>query len=207
MLIQKNICINSLNFIREAVFMQKTLTISRTFIVLAVLVFFGYILNQHIPFMGVHTISYSFDRPNGAIGVFRPSVRYELISGEGNKKMAKILEDPVYFDIKSIVPYHSAHFSFMYKNNSSHHVRLAYKSMQLGKQFKIVPLYEKILGEWTVGSADVELIDAARENSKYTFAFSLPGLVANKSDEHVVVSRIDIRLVRKSLVQILQEYL
>lgn len=179
--------------------MEKALCISRIGIAALVVIFFGYVLNQHIPFTGVHVISYTFDRPDGAIGVFRPSVRYEFITSDKGGKIAKVIEDPVYFDVKSIIPYQSAVISFVYQNHTSRLVQLAMKPANGGEQFSIIPFLEEKKGDWIIGTANVNLTAASRQNSKYTFALSIPGLVANSSNECVLVSRMEIRLKRQSL--------
>lgn len=179
--------------------MQRTFIISRTCITALVVVFFGYVFNQHIPFTGVRIISYTFDRPHGAIGIFRPPARYELVEGEKGRKIAKVIEDPIYFNIKSILPYHSAKISFTYQKHTSRHAQLAAKPVSGGEQFIIIPFREAKIGGWTIGTADVDLSAVSRQNSKYTFALSIPGLVANTSDEYVLVSRMNIRLERSSL--------
>lgn len=179
--------------------MQRTFIISRTCITALVVVFFGYVFNQHIPFTGVRIISYTFDRPHGAIGIFRPPARYELVEGEKGRSIAKIIEDPVYFDIKNIAPYRSAEISFTYQKHTSRSVQLAAKPVSGGEQFTIIPFREDKMGDWMIGTADVDLSAVSRQNSKYTFALSIPGLVANASDEYVLVSRMNIRLERSPL--------
>lgn len=191
--------------------MQRALIISRTCIAALVVVFFGYIFNQHIPFTGVRMISYTFDRPHGAIGIFRPPVRYELIDSEKTGKIAKIIEDPVYFDVKSSVPYRTASFSFAYQKHTSRTVQLAMKPASSGGRFILIPFREEKKGDWTIATAHVDLATASRQNSKYTFALSIPGLVANDSNEYVLVSHMNIRLERQplfsALLQKLQLYL
>lgn len=179
--------------------MQRARIISRICIAILATVFFGYVFNQHIPFTGVRMISYTFDRPHGAVGIFRPPVRYELIEGEKGRKIAKVIEDPLYFDIKTVIPYDFATVSFAYQKHTLRPVQLAVKPASGSEQFIIIPFYEEKRGDWIMGTATVDLVTAARQNSKYTFALSIPGLVANTTDEYVLVSRMNIRLTRPSL--------
>ena len=183
------------------------LYISRSIIALAVILFFGYIFNQHIPFTGERIVSYRFDRPDGAIGVFRPSVRYELVDGEGGRKNAKVIEDPVYFDIKSIVGYTSARFEFLYQKHTAFPVQMAYKNNQSGNPFTIIPFSEEKRGDWTLAIADIDLTSAVRQNTKYTFAFSVPGLIANTTGDSVLISKLTVTLLREPFFQTLREKL
>ncbi len=187
--------------------MQRARSISRICIALVIVCYFGYILNQHIPFTGIHTISYTFDRPDGAIGVPRPPARFELIRDDSGKQIAKVIEDPLYFDIKTLVSYQLAKISFSYQKHTNRTVQLALKSSETGQQFTTMRFSEKRDGEWTIGTADVDMNHMVRQNGKYTLAFSVPGLIANTSDDYILVSRMDITLVRKSLLQTLHDRL
>lgn len=170
--------------------------VCRVIITILVVGYFGYITHQHIPFTGVRTISYTFDRPDGSIGIFRPPVRYELIETGKEGVVAKVLEDPVYFDIKTLVSYRQAHIVFRYQKHTTRTVQLAVKSSLQDKAFATVPFQEQADSDWIVGSADVDLTSASRQNRRYTFALSIPGLVAHTSDDYILVSRMDVRLTR-----------
>lgn len=178
--------------------MSRLLIISRIVIVLTLFAFAGYIANQHIPFTGVKTIFYTFDRPHGAVGVFRPPVRYELIPN-GKRRIAKIIEDPVYFDVKTAVAYRSARIAFRYQKHTSRTVQLAMRGWQDGVKFSTTPFTETVVGDWVQAHATIDLVRALREHGKYTFAVSIPGLVANASDEYLLVSDMTIELIRKPL--------
>ncbi len=180
--------------------MDKLLIFSRISIVLCVLALAGYIANQHIPFTGIKTIQYTFDRPHGAVGIFRPPVRYELIES-GSKRIAKVIEDPVYFDVKTSVPYASATILFNYQKHTQKKTQLAVRGWQDGVKFSTVPFEETIVGDWVQARAVVDLTKAMRENDKYTFAVSIPGLIAHISDEYILVSDMTIQLVRQPLLQ------
>ncbi|MEK7648530.1 MAG: hypothetical protein AAB400_01295 [Patescibacteria group bacterium] len=178
--------------------MFRLLIISRISIALAIVLFVGYIVHQHIPFTGVRVISYTFDRPHGAVGVFRPPVRYELVE-HGKRRIAKIIEDPVYFDVKTSVVYASADIMFTYQKHTMRTTQLAVREWQDGWKFSTQPFTEKLVGDWVEARAHVDLSSAVRENGKYTFAFSIPGLVAGASDDSILISDMTITLIRPSV--------
>ncbi len=179
--------------------MNRLLIFSRTSIVLCILALAGYSINQHVPFTGVKTIKYTFDRPHGAVGIFRPPVRYELVEN-GPNRIAKIIEDPVYFDVKTSVLYKNATIRFNYQKHTQKKTQLAVRVWQDGVKFSTIPFEETVVGDWVQARATVDLGMAMRENGKYTFALSIPGLIAHISDEYILVSDMTIQMVRQPLL-------
>ncbi|MEK7123046.1 MAG: hypothetical protein AAB855_04290, partial [Patescibacteria group bacterium] len=110
-----------------------------------------------------------------------------------------MIEDPVYFDVRTVVPYKRMRIGLMYNNKTGIPLKIGMKLPDGGPDFELRVLEnETSEGEWTRGSASFDLSDASYYNSKYTFAFSVPGLrTENTGAGEVRLSRITLTLERE----------
>lgn len=182
--------------------LQRIQIATRIILVLGVLIFFGSIFNGHVPFTGIKHIEYVFDHPHGSIGVMRPPVRYR-VERDGDYTSARILEDPIYFDIRTSIPYKRMVVVIRYRNESTLPFRIAVRSTQHGWSFVSHEFVSREDGEWMIGMADIDLSLAVRHNGKYTFALSVPGLVLETGNgASVLVQSLSIDLYREPLLGI-----
>lgn len=182
-------------------FLKRILIVARIVLVFSVLIFFSVIANSHVPLTGVKRIEYVFDRPHGSIGVMRPPVRYRVEMNNG-QSAARIMEDPVYFDIRTALPYERMEFLVRYRNESPYPFRVAARSSREGWSFDSYEFETHSDGAWTVGRTTIDLATVVRHNGKYTFALSIPGLVLETSNgASVIVRSLSINLYRDPLFQ------
>ncbi len=149
----------------------------RCVLVAAVIVLALFIVNYHFPFSGVKTITYDFRGPDGTISHAYPVARVRDMARADGRTYRPMIEDPVYVDVKTLVPYRTAHIDLIYENTTSIPLAVGVKLSDGGTPFDLKS-FENITqeGKWSRGSASFDLSDASYYNGKYTFAFSVPGL-------------------------------
>ncbi len=163
-----------------------------------------YAVNSNIPFAGKKILTYTFEKPHNSISHPRPWVRYqELEEYNDRKKVIKIIEDPIYFDVWTPVAYRKVRLELMVKNVSK--TTLSIGLRRSSSQWDIVLQPLTILreeGDWTVGYGEFDLSDVPLQYQKYTFLISAPGLVLEKPENgYVLLARERIILERESLIE------
>jgi hypothetical protein len=142
-----------------------------------------YILNYHIPFSGVKEIRYNFRAPDGTVSHVYPVARVKDMARQDGRTYRAMIEDPVYFDVRTVAPYDTARIDLVYQNTTRTPLQIGMKLQSGETAFDLKPLQdERKEGQWTRGTAQFDLSRASYYNSKYTFAFSVPGLRAEQVD-------------------------
>ena len=175
--------------------------VARIILFLISAVFFLWIFNENVPIAGIKNILYTFGTPSGSVTQLRPMARLAESGKEGAISYQKIIEDPVYFDLRTPIAYDTIVVEMLYKNLSSRTVGLGIKQYPTQTEFFItpfVPLSEQ--GGWTVARAEISLKNIQRMPGKYSLSLSFPGLAYHPNiNEYVLVSRAQIVLQRKPL--------
>lgn len=167
-------------------------------------VLFLYILNSNIPFAGKKILTYTFEKPHNVISHFRPWVRYQEVEEKSEeKKVIKIIEDPVYFDIWTPVPYRKVRIELMFKNVSKAPLSIGLRRSPSQWDILLQPIIVvRKEGEWTIGYGEFDLSDIPLQYQKYTFLISAPGLIVEKPEYgYVFLARERIILERESFIE------
>lgn len=167
------------------------------------------VLNHAVPFAGRKTLSYTFGKPHSDIGAFRPWIRYETIKGKDGATIINMLEDPLYFDVKTPVQYKTARVEIVFQNNSKTplHLGVRRSSEQFNIDTQPVTIFSKRDG-WKMARAEFNLRGIPLYYQKYTFLVSVGGKVLeNKNDDSVLLAKLGITLERDSIFQMLWKFL
>jgi len=161
------------------------------------------IFSYHLPPNGRKDIQYWFDGPTGSVSFVYPVSRVrDRERGDDRVSYIRMIEDPVYFDVTTSVPYDTATFDITYDNTTSIPLQIGMKQHDGVSPAILLKDFEKIVrrGIWSQGSVSFDLSKANRYNSKYTFAFSVPGLVTEKNRAgEIRLSEMTLHLKRKPL--------
>lgn len=165
--------------------------------------FFLWLFDQNIPFAGVKKITYTFSEISGPVSEPYPRDRThkELVGTDGTQTI-RMVEDPLYFDVRSKVDYEYADIILYFRNESDRPAQLGMRIF--GDTWKtIVPSGQRsgsAEGGWNTIQARFDLQQVPRYQNTYTFLISVPGLrYESKDNESLVLSHADIRLIRKPL--------
>lgn len=160
-----------------------------------------FVVNYHLPFSGSKKITYDFRGPDGTISHVYPVARVRDIARGDGRTYRPMIEDPVYFDVKTRVPYRAARIELIYENTTSIPLAVGMKLSDGGSPFDLRS-FENIIqeGRWSRGSASFDLSRASYYNGKYTFAFSVPGLRTERTGQgEVRLSQMRLILERSPL--------
>lgn len=160
-----------------------------------------FIVNYHLPFSGAKKITYDFRGPDGTVSHVYPVARVRDIARADGRTYRPMIEDPVYFDVKTLVPYKAARIELVYENTTSIPLAVGVKLPDAGPPFDLKSLENRTQeGRWSRGSALFDLSRASYYNGKYTFAFSVPGLRTEDTGQgEVRLSQMRLLLERPSL--------
>ncbi len=168
--------------------------------------FLGYVLQKNIPFDGARELTYSFGEPKGEIAHLRPFARVTREQGKGNKG-EQILEDPVYLDVYSFIPFKKANIRVWYSNSTENEFSVGVQKRVHADQVLMKP-FESLTqeGKWSIGTVSYDLRGIPLMRGGYIFVFSAPGLTRDGIDNGTLrVSRIHLTLERESLIEMIKK--
>ncbi len=171
--------------------MVRSVLIWRLLLACGIFFFIGWVVNEHIPFSGVKKAVTDFSRPGGTISFVYPVSR--IHDGE-------MVEDPLYGDVHTLVPYTRATADLVYSNTTDIPLRMGIK--QEGESGRTIVLKEfeteKWEGEWRRAVVSFDLNGASYYNNKYTLVFSAPGLVTEKDiPGEIHLAKLTLTLARE----------
>ncbi|MBI4272649.1 hypothetical protein HY621_02250 [Candidatus Uhrbacteria bacterium] len=173
----------------------------RISLVALVIGFFLWVFDQNIPFAGTKEITYNFRELNGVVSELYPRARAVNPSEETEKEGRTIIEDPVYFDVRTRVAYEKARVVVWHKNGSGREVSLGVRIP--GTEWKNIVSDSPRRshdGDWEILEEEFDLSEIPLTQNKYTFLISIPGLEYDSAkNETVIAARTYITLTRKSL--------
>lgn len=154
--------------------MKKWVIINRVVIFCAGVFFIVWIFDQHIPFAGVRVIEYTSGVPNSIVTRPHPLDRVETHEKE---HVEKIIEDPVYFEVKTSVPYERVTLIMRTQNHATVPLKVGLKRSEQGNDVSIQPLlHDKSDGDWSIDHVSFDLAGSLRVSDRYYFLLSLPGV-------------------------------
>ncbi|MBI2483731.1 hypothetical protein HYV71_00925 [Candidatus Uhrbacteria bacterium] len=175
----------------------------RAALFIAAALYFAWIFDQQIPFAGIKKITYTFSELSGPVSEPYPRDRTQRVGiARDGSVPVRMVEDPLYFDVRSRVDYESAEISLYFRNESNKQARLGMRVFGDTWQTVIPPgqTIEAAASAWDAIHARFDLRSIARRQNKYTFLISAPGLrYQNDNGESLLLSHADIRLIRKPL--------
>ncbi len=184
----------------------KFIFIWRAILICFVAGFLGYVLQKNIPFDGARELTYSFGEPKGEIAHLRPFARVTREQGRGTRG-EQILEDPVYLDVYSFIPFKKANVRVWYSNSTENDFSIGVQKRVHADQVLMKP-FESLAqeGKWSVGTVSYDLEDIPLMRGGYIFVFSAPGLIRDGIDNGTLrVSRIHLTLEREPLFDFFSE--
>ncbi|MEK7618756.1 MAG: hypothetical protein AAB416_00770, partial [Patescibacteria group bacterium] len=133
--------------------------------------FFLWVFNAHVPFTGVTELEYTAGNLSGRITRLHPLDRVRLALNQDGRTIAEnLIEDPVYFEVKTAVDFRRAQVTFFYQNRSGSQIGIGIRRGSDYKSFDITPLKSVgSQGAWTIGEATLDLTGARRERNRYHF--------------------------------------
>lgn len=161
--------------------------------------FFAYVLNATIPFAGKIVLEYTAGTPNGRITRLHPQDRVLLVPILDDTSIAEsLIEDPVYFEIKTAVPYREAEVEFAYRNRAGIQVSVGVRRGTAFESFDLARLHElPARGLWQRGVARIHLAGVPREKNRYRMVIALPGIAYDHPGSgDVLLSKMRITLER-----------
>lgn len=136
-----------------------------------------FIVNYHFPFSGMKETLYDFRVPEGTISHVYPVARVRDMAFANGHSYRPMIEDPVYVDIKTSIPYQRARITVFYQNTTGIPLQIGLKQTASTAAFELKSFENEAReGEWQRGEATFDLSAASYYNKKYTIAFSVPGL-------------------------------
>lgn len=171
----------------------------RTLLGIAALGVCVFILNYHLPFSGTKEIVYDFRAPDGTVSLVYPVARVRDTAFADGRLYRPMIEDPVYLDIKTFVPYQRARIALVYQNTTGIPLQIGLKQTGGTAAFELKSFEnETRQGGWHRGEATFDLSGASYYNRKYTIAFSVPGLRTEGAQQgEVRLSRMVLTLERE----------
>lgn len=180
---------------------MQLVILHRLLLAALILFFFAGILHQHIPFAGTRRVVYTSDALAGSIGRLRPLDRISQETLSDGLRIDRMIEDPVYLDFKTLVPYDTARMSVRYRNESPYVLSGGMNLDQTGWKIERRDLtYEKQENGWTIGSAEFSLANVSRRKDAYQFLLTAPGLRYENREGSILISSIQLDLSRRPLV-------
>ncbi len=168
---------------------------------IAAILFVAWIFDQHIPFAGVRVIEYTSGVQNGVVTRPHPLDR---VRTDEEKKIERLIEDPVYFEVKAPVSYNRATIRVRYQNRTAIPIRMGLLRNANPNDVLFSPLIEAGKdGEWSIATAQVDLSKTQRINGRYHFLFSMPGVRFERPENgYLVLSHVTLRLEREPLFRL-----
>lgn len=160
-------------------------------------------MNAHFPFSGVKILATDFSASKGIVSHLYPVARMRDMAYANGRAYRPMIEDPVYFDVKTVVPYRTARIELLYDKRTVIPLKIGMKlSKGTDARFELKPLENETReGTWTRGEVSFDLSDKSTYNSKYTFVLSLPGLLTEKPDSgELRLSHMTLTLEREPFV-------
>lgn len=156
----------------------------------------------HIPLSGEKDVHTAFDGPKGSISFVYPVSRVkDRERGEDGVSFIRMVEDPVYIDVHTRVPFDSARLDVTYINTTSIPLQMGIKLQEGSNPAILLKSFEHISqkGNWSRASVSFDLTRAKRYNGKYTVVFSAPGLVTEKNiPGELRLAEMTVHLKRKA---------
>lgn len=175
----------------------------RVILIIAAGVFFLWLFDQNLPVAGVKIITYTFNEVGGPVSEPYPRDRVQNETATASTGSSiRMVEEPLYFDVRSRVDYESADITLYLRNNSSRQVQLG--ARVFGDTWQtVIPSDQRratAAEGWDTINAQFDLRTVPRHQNKYTFVISAPGLrYEADSKESIYLSHADIHLLRKPL--------
>lgn len=182
--------------------MRIGVILHRILLVTSIVGFFAYVLNATIPFAGRAVLEYTAGTPHGRITRLHPQDRVLLVPILDDTSIAEsLIEDPVYFEIKTAVPYREAELEFVYRNRAGIQVSVGVRRGKEFESFDLVPIQElPSRGIWQRANARVNLAGVSREKNRYRMIIALPGIsYDHPGSGDVLLSKMRITLRRDPL--------
>lgn len=183
--------------------MSSAVVLWRIALAACVIAFVGVVINAHFPFSGVKILNTDFSAGIGIVSHLYPVARMRDMAYANGRAYRSMIEDPVYFDVKTVVPYRTARIELVYDNRTAIPLKVGMKlPKDADARFELKPLnFQEVQGVWTRGEVSFDLSDASTYNSNYTFVLSLPGLLTEKSDTgELRLSHMTLLLEREPLL-------
>ncbi len=173
-------------------------------LILCVVGFLVWVFDQNIPVAGTKILTYNFKDLSGAFSELYPRDRVAPDDEQTKDlKVKRITEDPVYFDVRTRMPYERATLRVEYQNTTSREVSLGIRIP--GQEWKTALNRDgkrSKQGEWEVIESSFDLSKIPLHQNKYTFVISIPGMEYDKPEiGSLLASRAVVTLQRKSLLQ------
>lgn len=159
------------------------------------------VVTFHIPLNGKKDIQYGFDGQTGSVSFVYPvsRVKDRQRADEGSS-FIQMVEDPLYVDVTTRVPYDTATIEVTFANTTPLPFQMGIKQKEGSQKSILLKGFEQTFreGHWTRGSVSFDLQTANYYNGKYTFVFSVPGLVTEKNiPGEIRLSEMTLHLQRK----------
>lgn len=136
-----------------------------------------FIVNYHLPFSGEKTVVTDFRAPDGTISHVYPVARVRDMAFADSRSYRPMIEDPVYADIKTSIPYQRVRVTVLHQNTTGTPLQIGLKQSASTAAFELKSFENEAReGKWQRGEATFDLSAASYYNKKYTIAFSVPGL-------------------------------
>ncbi|MBI4252645.1 hypothetical protein HY623_00465 [Candidatus Uhrbacteria bacterium] len=176
-------------------------TIWRGFLTTIMIGLVLFVANYHVPLSGTKTITYDFRGPDGTISHAYPVARVRDMARQNGRTYRPMIEDPVYVDVKTLLPYRVARIDLIFQNTTSIPLAVGMKRAGGTPSFDLKSVEEAPTeGGWSRGSVLFDLSTASYYNGKYTFAFSVPGLRTERPGQgEVRLSQMRLILERPPL--------
>lgn len=159
-----------------------------------------FILNANIPFAGTITFEYNGGELHGNIGRLRPLDRIEYEESRKKEKPLRIVENPVYFDVRVPIAYDRAHIQVVYRNHSPYRMAAGQRLSDRDARVILRELHTiKEDGGWTRGIVSFDLLEQKVSGKPYTFLLSIPGMrIQRREQEFIEIRTIRVELERPS---------
>lgn len=182
--------------------MRIGVALHRILLVAGIVGFFAFVLNATIPFAGRVVLEYTAGTPNGRITRLHPLDRVLSVPILDDTSIAEsLIEDPVYFEIKTVVPYREVEVELAYRNRAGIIVSVGVRRGKAFESFDLVPIQElPSRGIWQRATARIDLTGALREKNRYRMIIALPGIAYDHPGSgDVLLSKMRITLRRDPL--------
>src|SRR3989338_6971967 len=125
----------------------------RGFLIAAIIGLALFVVNYHVPLSGTKTVIYDFRTADGIVSHVYPVSRVRDMARAAGRAYRPMIEDPVYADVKTLLPYRAAHVDLIFENTTSIPLAMGVKRADGTPSFDLKSI-ENVQreGKWARGS-------------------------------------------------------
>jgi len=139
------------------------------------------------------------DKPH-SVSQLEPKYRVSEVLMLGDRPGQILISNPVYFNLRTVLPFERAKVSLLYKNPGNHKFKVGGLVNKELWQFDLKEIDGQETDDgWLFGQAEFSMLGYLREENQYRFILSVPYTELENQEDGLVISEIKLELYRQPL--------